>query len=144
MEGSLFSRVRLKLAELLQTLLLQGKCSPWTNVVVKVKKKRGEVAAETRVIDVKEALIQMVEDKDHCVRMCLAKIVSSLYLDPCRVEAYYKSTQEAPPLLPRNEQESIFEKVSQSLTKAEMVEVCSDWSVSLYSLCSSVVRALVL
>ncbi len=142
-EGSLFSRVRLTLAKLLQTLYLNGKGSQWTNVVIKGKKKKGEGKTEQRKIVVREALIEMVEDADHCVRMFMAKIVSSLYLDPHRVEGYYQSMLDAPPLLPRNEQEIIFEKVSQMLTKAELLEV-RECGKCMSSLCSSVVRALVL
>ena len=123
-EGSLPSRVRLKLAKLLQTLFMEGKSSPWTNVIIKSKKRKSEGGSpDSKTIKVREALIQMVNDSDHCVRMCVAKIVSSLYLDVHRMEAYYQSVEATLPLLPRREQESIFEKVSQTLTKAEMVEV---------------------
>ena len=102
---------------------MEGKSRPWTNVIIKSKKRKSEGSPESRMIDVREALIQMVDDSDHCVRMCMAKIVSSLYLDVNQMETYCQSVEAALPLLPRKEQESIFEKVSQTLTKAEMVEV---------------------
>lgn len=122
-EGSLPSRVRLKLAQLLQTLFLQGKCSSWTNLIVKSKKKKGEGPAEVQELSVREALIQMVEDTDHCVRMCMAKIVSSLYLDTKLGRPLQQSCDSHVLLLPRKEQESVFERVTETLHKADMVEV---------------------
>ena len=122
-EGSLPSRVRLKLAQLLQTLFLQGKCSSWTNLIVKSKKKKGEGPAEVQEIGVREALIKMVEDSDHCVRMSMAKIVSSLYLDTKQGSPLPDSCDSHVLLLPMKEQESIFERVTETLHKADMVEV---------------------
>lgn len=111
------------LAKLLQKLYLKGKSLPWTSIIVKNKKKRGEGSPVCRNVSVGEALIQMVDDGDHCVRMCMAKMVSSLYLDAHQMDGYYQSPNTSVPLLPRKEQESIYGKILDTLNKAEMVEV---------------------
>ena len=110
--------MRLKLAQLLQSLFFEGKCSPWTNLIVKIKKRKGEGSAEAQQIGVREALIQMVEDSDHCVRMCMAKIVSSLYLDTKWGRPQQRSCDSHVLLLPRKEQESVFERVTETFTKS--------------------------
>ena len=63
--------------------------------------------------DLRSAVIRMVNDQDHSVRMYMARVVSSLY----------REGKGAWSLLPRPEQEEVFQQVSEMLKKAHMVQV---------------------
>ena len=63
--------------------------------------------------DLRSAVVRMVNDQDHSVRMYMARAVSSLYREGKGVWS----------LLPRPEQEEAFQQVSEMLKKAHMVQV---------------------
>ena len=64
-------------------------------------------------LPLRAALVQMVNDLDHSVRMYMAKAVSSLH----------HGGQGVWSLLPRPDQEEVFQQVSEMLKKAHMVQV---------------------
>ena len=115
--------MRLKLAQVLQALFEGDSSNTWTSIVVKKRRKKGEAPIE-QFLSLRDALIQMVNDSDHCVRMYMARSIATLFLEWSGGESCDRSDVSHVTLLPREEQESIFEKVSEMLKKAHMMEVC--------------------
>ena len=74
-----------------------------------------------------------MNDSDHCVRVYMARSIATLFLEGCGSESCDRSVVSHVTLLPKEEQESIFENVSEMLKKAQMMEV----SMSMYVCLSS-------
>jgi len=81
-------------------------------------KRKGETRGTPDEVPARQALLQMLEDSDHCVRMCMARMVPALYLDT-RARASGRPLM----LLPRKEQEDVFSEIHETLKKADTVEV---------------------
>ncbi len=69
-----------------------------------------------------EALVHMVNDSSHCVRMHMATVVAVLYYS--RTSSKWVELGMGP-LLPRAEQEEVFQQVTKMLQKAYQVSVSS-------------------
>lgn len=118
MEGTLPSGVRLKLAQVIQTLFEEDRASLWSKIIVKKKRKKGDVSSEL-LLSPKEALVLMINDSDHYVRMYMAQTIATLFVKGCSTE----SCDGHVTLLHKEEQEGIFENVSKMLKKSQTMDV---------------------
>ena len=101
MEGRLPAFVRIGLAKFLQVLL---ELAGGSNIVV-VKDD----------VTLREAIVCMVSDPDHAVRLHMAGAVTTLFL----------SNQKPRLLLPQKEQKATFKQISDTLDRAHVVTVRS-------------------
>ena len=70
--------VRVNLIDLLTSLYAVDRDNAWTSLTLKKKKRSSSQAPG--VVSVKQALVMMVNDSDHVVRMHVATAITSLYV----------------------------------------------------------------
>ena len=111
--------MRIKLAHLIQELFEHDRSCNWTTITVKKRKKKGESFEESS-LNLRDALVQMVNDVDHGVRMHMASAIATLFVAENNRS---RSCAGHVTLLSHNEQEKTYETIEQMLHKAHLVTV---------------------
>ena len=114
------SSVRIQLARLVQVMLEADRGGEWAWIDAARKRRSSKDGGEgERVTSLKDAMVSLANDVDHGVRMHMASAVTSLFF--CGDSE--KSHDSHVTLLPREEQEKIYQQVLAMLQDAYQVMV---------------------
>lgn len=69
--------VRLRLVDLLTSLYAADRESSWTSLI---PRKKPQPSSDSQKVQIRQALVMMIDDDDHSVRMHVAKAITSLFL----------------------------------------------------------------
>ena len=124
------SSVRIQLARLVQAMLEADRGEEWAWIDAVRKRRSSKDGGEgERMTSLKDAMVSLANDVDHGVRMHMASAVTSLFF--CGDSK--KSHDSHVMLLPREEQEKVYEQVLAMLQDAYQVMVSYRFVSSLKS-----------
>ncbi len=111
----------MKLVDLLTSLHAVDREGTWSSLSER-KRKRAQ-PQESKTVTTKEALVTMVNDSDHGVRMHVAKAITSLYITATKSKSPAKTASTHPllTLLSCGAQEKTFKQVFEMLQLAYVV-----------------------
>ena len=112
------SSVRTRLAGLVQALLETDRKGKWAWIDPIKRRSSKEGAAGEKVTDLKDAMLSLAKDGDHGVRMHMAYAITTLFYSD-------ESHDSHVTLLPRKEQQKVYDKIFAMLQEAYQVKVCS-------------------
>ena len=118
------SAVRLKFVDLLVSLHAADREGVWSSLKQRRRKRtQSQKVPESQVVTAREALVAMVNDSDHGVRMHVAKAITSLYVTTTkdRSPSSRQSSHDTVTLLSCNAQEKTFRQVYEMLQLAYVV-----------------------
>lgn len=115
---------RLKLVDLLSSLHVADRDGTWTCLTSKRRKKSD--VQESKNLTVRQALIKIVNDSDHAVRMHVAKAITFLFVTTSKTTALANRlsvpvSHDSVVLLSRQTQEQTFEEVLEMLQLAHNI-----------------------
>lgn len=109
--------VRLKLVEFMASLYAVDIDGSWTSL--QQRKRKGQ--PEPEPVSVRRALVQMVDDADHAVRMHIGGAITSLYASKLPVGESTACESSSFQLFDRKKQEETFEGIMESLRMAYFI-----------------------
>ena len=118
--------MRLKLVDLLKCLHSADRDAVWSSLCLRRKKKSAAHSdpQELDTLSPRQALVTMVNDGDHMIRMHVAKAITSLFVAPGDSTVSgggCNPSRDGTVLLSRAAQEQTFEQVMEMLTLAHVV-----------------------
>lgn len=114
--------VRLRLVDLLSSLHSADREGKWTDLTSKKRKRSDRGSQEAPTLSVRQALVKMVNDSDHAVRMHVAVAITSLFVT-CQPMPHLSGpgSQDSVVLLSSQSQEETFQQVLEMLRLAHIL-----------------------
>lgn len=123
--------VRLKLVDLLSSLYAVDRENTWSSLTQRKKKKQRSESLGPHIVSARQALVAMVNDGDHAVRMHVARAITNLFIARFRSRSSERRVSESSGVLSMSrqrivllsckEQEETFQKVLEMLQPAFIV-----------------------
>ena len=109
--------MRVELACLIQALLEADRKGKWVWIDTVKRQSSKEGSSRDKVLNLKDVVVSMANDDDHRVRMHMATAITTLFY--C-----HEARDSHVVLLPRKEQEKVYEKIFAMLQEDYQVKVC--------------------
>lgn len=118
-EQKLCSSVRIELACLIKAMFEADRSGQWAWIDATRKRRSPKEGGDREKMSLKDAMISLLHDADHGVRMHMATTITTLFFCDGSKESHDSHVT----LLPRQEQEKVYDQINAMLQRANQVKV---------------------